>query len=582
MTPRLRRLQLIAVLAAVVVLVAAISCRGGGDTPTPTGVPTPAPTATPSASVTPEPTPTLVAGQTATPTPSQIRAGTTAPTAPTPTVSPLPTPTLGPTPTPTPEPRGTVTLAMPGEPPNLNVMDRATIEGQLAADSLGDRLLVLNFESLQLEPWLARGWEMLAPERWRFFLRDGVVFHNGEPFDARAAAWAIDWQGDPTNTSNAARFFQNTTTTVVDRLTIEVRCAQACPILPERITQAHFQAPLWAEKNPADFARLNMSNGPYRLSRWDEGESILLTAFPDYWRRDITPIPEATIVWVRDAGIRAVLVATDEVQWAYDIGLDGTQRVPRWVSTETASTMAIKLDARFDPLTSNRRVRHALAMAVDCPTLVSDVMGGLGTCRGTPFHPSFLKGGADFPPFAFDPGGASRLLEEADAIGAELELYVSDQGFIQGDLWDGIADYWKEAGLDVRVITTSGRDLVGLWEQGGYPPGTDAPARLPVQAIGFTHVNDLLDPSASLIFLTCEEFHASFYCNPGVEARVRQAGTLAGEERTKIMGEVSALLRQELPILWWMSLHRAYGIAADLRWSPRPDGMVRIDTMRYL
>ena len=448
----MHRLQPVAVLAAVVVLVAAASCRGGGETPTPTGEPTPMATATPGADVTLEPTPTPVATSTAiAPTPTQTRRTITAPVSATPTVSLLPTPTPRPTPTPTAEPRGTVTLVTPGEPPNLNVMDRATVEGQLASDSLGDRLLVLNFETHQLEPWLARGWEMLAPDRWRFSLREGVVFHNEEPFEAQAAAWAIDWQGNPANASNAARFFQHTTTTVVDRLTIEVRCAQACPILPERITQAHFQAPVWAEENPADFDRLNMSNGPYRLSRWDEGESILMTAFPDYWRRELSPIPQATLVWVHDAGTRAALVATDEVQWAYDIGLDGTRRVPRWVSTETTSTIAIKLDARFDPLTSNRRVRHALAMAVDCPALVSEIAGGLGTCRGTPFHSSFLRGGAGFPPFSFDPVGARRLLEEASAIGGSLELYVSDQGFIQGDLWGGIADYWERAGLDVTA-----------------------------------------------------------------------------------------------------------------------------------
>ena len=74
-------------------------------------------------------------------------------------------------------------------------MDRSTLEGHLSSDSLGDRLLLLNFATRQLEPQLAEGWEFLAPDRWRFSLRPGVSFHNGEPFDAEAAAWAIDWQG---------------------------------------------------------------------------------------------------------------------------------------------------------------------------------------------------------------------------------------------------------------------------------------------------------------------------------------------------------------------------------------------------
>ena len=221
-----------ALVVASVALIAGLSCRGPSPTPiqtpeaeatlppTSTSLSTPITSASPTTPESPVPTATAPLQQaSSTPTPSLTAA-------PLPTATPLATPT----PTPVPGTSESITLVMPGEPPNLNVMDRATKESQLFTDSLGDRLMLLDFTTRQLEPWLAEGWELLSPDRWRFFLREGVVFHNGEPFDAEAAAWAIDWQADPQNTSNAGRYFSNTSTSVVDSVTIDVTCSAACQI----------------------------------------------------------------------------------------------------------------------------------------------------------------------------------------------------------------------------------------------------------------------------------------------------------------------------------------------------------------
>ena len=39
-------------------------------------------------------------------------------------------------------------------------------------------------KDLKIIPGLAERWEMLEPTRWRFYLRKGVKFHNGEDFTA--------------------------------------------------------------------------------------------------------------------------------------------------------------------------------------------------------------------------------------------------------------------------------------------------------------------------------------------------------------------------------------------------------------
>ena len=567
----------------LIILMAGASC--GGDTP-PTPSPTTAGLQTPQASL--EPTPRTTSTPSSVPT-TILRTPTprattphrepaaTAPPSPRATPTPAPSPTISPTPLPRPE----ITLVIHQEPSDLNIMNRVTLAGRLATDSLGDRLLRMDFTSLQLESQLAERWEMQAPDRWVIFLREGVLSHNDEPFDAEAASWAIDWQANPENTSNGSKFFPGVDATAVDPLSFEVACPTDCPILPRLITQARFQAPEWAEDNPGDFARLNMSNGPYRLDEWNEGEFIKLVPFEGYWQGVAPVTQEVTIVWSPAPEVRAALVATDGAQWAYDIGLANRDASPGWVSSETTETVAIKLDARFDPITSDVRVRRALALAVDCPLLVEQVMRGLGTCRGTPFHPATAAVAGEFPPFPFDPGEARRLLDQAGTAGSTLALHVRQGSSLPEDLWSSIAQFWRDVGLDVDLRRVDDRVWVGLWEQGGHPAGAPTPPQLPVQAVGFTHRNDLLDPSASLIFLTCEEFHASFYCNPEVEGLVGEADSAVSDEREGKMLQVISAFREELPIVWWMSPHIVYGVDPDLIWSPHPDGTVRIDSMSY-
>ena len=289
-------------------------------------------------------------------------------------------------------------------------------------------------------------------------------------------------------------------------------------------------------------------------------------------------------MWSPDPSIRAALVTAGKAQWAFDIGLENREGTPKWVSSETTGSVAVKLDARFDGLTRDKRARRALAIAVDCQALVKAVMSGLGTCRGTPFHRASTGASDEFGAFPFDSAGARRLLTQANAIngiGKKLTLYVKGGTAMERDLWSAIANYWRAAGLDADVTTVDARSFVNLWERGGYPPDTILPPRKPVQTIGFTHINELFDASASAIFLSCEEFRASYYCDPQIESVLMEAESSAGEQRELKMREVTAAFREELPIIWWMSTATVYAVAENLDWTPRPDGTVRIDTMRY-
>ncbi len=57
--------------------------------------------------------------------------------------------------------------------------------------------LVRRNKDLQLEPALATSWKVMEPTRWRFTLRKGVKFQDGEPFNADDVVATILREIDP-------------------------------------------------------------------------------------------------------------------------------------------------------------------------------------------------------------------------------------------------------------------------------------------------------------------------------------------------------------------------------------------------
>jgi ABC-type transport system substrate-binding protein len=129
-------------------------------------------------------------------------------------------------------------------------------------------------------------WSQEEPDRWRFRLREGVTFHNGEPWTAEAAKLGIDWHGDAATAGHATGsygFHGAISAEVVDPLTVDVACDIACPILPRTTMFLKFQAPEWWATASEDERETNtIGLGPYKVVEWRRGIEVELEAFEDY------------------------------------------------------------------------------------------------------------------------------------------------------------------------------------------------------------------------------------------------------------------------------------------------------------
>src|ERR1043166_5857327 len=65
-----------------------------------------------------------------------------------------------------------------------------------------DRLVDRDPKSYKPAPMLATGWKIVNDTTWEFALRQGVKFHNGEPFNAQSVKATFDYALDPANKSH--------------------------------------------------------------------------------------------------------------------------------------------------------------------------------------------------------------------------------------------------------------------------------------------------------------------------------------------------------------------------------------------
>ncbi|WP_413700632.1 ABC transporter substrate-binding protein [Psychromonas sp. KJ10-10] len=86
----------------------------------------------------------------------------------------------------------TLNVASPQDPGSWDPIDTYLLAWSSVATNIFDGLTYRDTD-LQLKPGLATNWEVLdAGKRVRFVLREGVTFHNGEPFNAEAVKYTFE------------------------------------------------------------------------------------------------------------------------------------------------------------------------------------------------------------------------------------------------------------------------------------------------------------------------------------------------------------------------------------------------------
>jgi peptide/nickel transport system substrate-binding protein len=344
----------------------------------------------------------------------------------------------------------------------------------------------------QPEPMLATSWRQTDDLTWEFELRDGVTFHDGQPFTAEDVKASLELVSGFSGESVYAINFVPVEVEVVDALTARLRTEQ--PFAPMLVALSYY-APIlsaaWLGGDAEQLASEPNGTGAFRLVE-DTVEVKTMEATLDYWR---DPPRIGTLVWefIQDPQTRLNALldgsaqAIDRVPPEHLPLLEERDDVTLQSVTGIESVNLWVRPGRLPLWEENADFRKAVNWSIDRQPLVESLVLGNSQAAQSFLPTNTLYFQAQQPPYAFDPEMAATLLEQGGVAdgGPEFELWVAE-GFLPraSEVVQAIVAQMEQVGLNPRVVTS---DVAGMIDDIFSETGTGAMYHLSWSSSGDPH-----------------------------------------------------------------------------------------------
>jgi len=379
--------------------------------------------------------------------------------------------TTAPPPAPTPEDAGgTVTIGLFQEPDNLNPFLAAQTASQLVRNLVLEGLVDAdpdgNYKARLAEvPSAENGTISEDGLTLTYKLVDGLTWSDGHAFTSGDIKFTWETVMDPDSAVNTQTGYEQIASIdTPDEQTAVVTYSELfAPALslfsiPETILPEHVLA--GQSLADADFNRTPEGTGPYMVTEWSSGQTIILDKNPNYRIPD-RPLIDRVIFKIlpdQNAGVAQMRTGDIDVFWNLDASLiEQFQNMDGASIQVTPSSnieyLGLNLSSGSEPGTphfafSDPNVRTALAKAIDRTPIIESLLFGLSEAATSPVGLGWAAPEGLSNP-AYDPEGAIVLLEEA--------------GWVDGD-GDGIREKGGET-LTLEISTPAGQQVRELTEQ---------------------------------------------------------------------------------------------------------------------
>lgn len=303
-----------------------------------------------------------------------------------------------------------------------------------------DQLIYREPKTFEFKPLLAESWEALSPTTWRFKLRQGIKFHNGEPFDADDVVFTLNWISNP---ENGVKVQRNVNwidkAEKVDQFTVDMHMKKPFPQAFEFLSGPITIYPneYYTEVGLQGMGKNPVGTGPMKVISIKSAEEYQFERNEDYnWGspKGKAKVAKMTVREIGDVQTQVAELLAGGIDFTADISADHVEQiggVPGF-NTLQAGTMRtgyIGFDAagrgNFEP-TTKLKVRQAMAMAIDRESLVANLIRGDAAVIHTPCFPTqFGCDASAAKQWPFDPAKAKGLLAEAGyQDGFEIDFYT--------------------------------------------------------------------------------------------------------------------------------------------------------------
>ena len=348
----------------------------------------------------------------------------------------------------------------------LNALDPYTLNETFTLGQLGNVYegLTQRGKDLEIQPALATSWEIVEPTRWRFHLREGVKFQNGNDFNADDVVFSAE-RVQSKNSDLKTRLPDGVKVEKVDDHTVDFVLSQPNPILPYEWDTWYIMDKEWCEKNGATevvsasdpgqnkAAFETNGTGPYTIESHEPGVKTVYKANPNWWGKREGNIDEVIFTPIAQDSTRVAALLSGEVDLIDPVPVQDIARVEANPGTDALTgpelrTIFLGFNTMRDELpTSNikgknpfrdQKVRLAFYEAIDIDAIEKKVMRGMGEAAALLISPLLYERADEFKRHPYDPDEAKKLLADAGypdgfTVGMDCpnDRYVNDEAICQ-------------------------------------------------------------------------------------------------------------------------------------------------------
>lgn len=330
--------------------------------------------------------------------------------------------------------------------------------------------------NMKVEPDLASGYITPDDTTFIFRLRQGVKFHNGQPFSAEDVKYTFDRILDPANASpSSVQFSSIKAITVVDAHTVKFELkAPSATFLSYLATNP---TGCIVPKGVADLKTKPVGTGPFVFDAYEPNQQCTLKANKNYYEENLPYLDTVVFKFFKDQGSLASALRSKAIDmtWLKDpkVAAQIVKTTPGLVSApgKTSRTFPVWFNLNVKPF-DDVRVRRALSLATDRKACLQTVLGGSGKVGAV--VPESQIGGYDgvspMPYYKHDVAGAKKLLAEAGhPNGIDLGDYlVVAANALDVQCAQILQQQWAAAGIKVNLKPTETAPLISKWQKGEF------------------------------------------------------------------------------------------------------------------
>lgn len=289
-----------------------------------------------------------------------------------------------------------------------------------------------------------------------------------------------------------------------------------------------------------------VGNGPFVLKEWKTGQQIVVTKSPTYWDAATVKLQAIHFYPIdnRDTEERAFragqlhlteALPTTKVD-TYRNAQPSLMRIDPYLGTEYYRINVAR------PFLNDRKVRRALALAVDRPAITANILRA-GQQPATTFTPPNTAGYSPRPTLTYDPAAARALLAEAgypEGKGAPPIQLLYNTSETHRAVAEAIQEMWRrELHLEVKLQNQENKMVLSARRAGDY------------EILRSVWTADTIDPLSFLsVFTSSSGNNATGWSNAAYDQYLFEAArTSEVSARDALLQKAESVLLDEAPIV---------------------------------